>query len=939
MKKIFSILSAGLVALAAISCVQEKMTVFDPTQATAPVLASYEVTGDGITATYNPGSFGQSFNTKMPVNHSLVLVSVNGAAANKMVSATFKDGSVSASAANISKALMALGCAEETYASFDMIIRASMQEVSKDNGLNGHVDSDGKISVSDFYVKIPEVKGNPWKDYTQDSPYGVVGSIASTGNAWGSDEPMYMPESGNSHVCKNLKLSTNDEFKIRTKGTWDEVDLGGPGDAAYVVTVGEAFEATAKGKNIKVPADGNYDILYDEAAGTITISEAYQAYPGFDTESDEWGITGAVASFGLNWDKDIALMTDGTWLLAEGVELTTDDAFKFRTPGSWSGNDAGGPGDAPYVATIGEDQTAVEKGKDIKVPANGVYDILFNPVDMIFRIVETLGGSSHIKGGEEPEPEPEERADWYYHGQSASDEWGELPFTKVSDTEYVLELTTKVENAAFVLKNGDASKWIGADASQKGEDGKYLVEIGKEFKISEDKVDAVIATPGDYVFTFNPEAMTATIEKAVRADWYYHGQSASADWGELPFKKVSDTEYVLNLTTKIENANFVLKNGDASKWIGADASQKGEDGKYLVEIGKEFKISEDKVDAVIAAPGEYVFTFNPETMTAVIKSNRADWYYHGQSASSDWGELAFKKVSDEEYVLNLTTKVENAGFVLKNGDATKWIGADASQKGEDGKFLVEIGKEFKISEDKVDGVIAAPGEYIFTFNPVAMTAVVTSARADWYYHGQSASSDWGELPFKKVSDDVYVLDLDVKIDGAAFVLKNGDASQWIGADASMKGEDNKAHIVPGQEFTISSDKVDAVIEKAGKYTMTFYVKDMKAVIATAEPEYCYHGQSKRTPNWGTVPFEKVSDDEFYVILEVEAGYAFVLKTADEKTWFGAAASQKGEDGKFHVVADTEFDVSTDKVDGVFDTAGTYKLTYKPSTQKAVANKL
>jgi hypothetical protein len=427
--------------------------------------------------------------------------------------------------------------------------------------------------------------------------------------------------------------------------------------------------------------------------------------------------------------------------------------------------------------------------------------------------------------------------------------------------------------------------------------------------------------------------------KSNRADWYYHGQSASSDWGELPFKKISDTEYVLELTTAVENAAFVLKNGDATKWIGADKNQELTEGKFVVTIGQEFIISEDKVDAVIPAPGEYVFTFNPVDMKAVIKSNRADWYYHGQSASSDWGELPFEKVSDTEYVLNLTTKVENAGFVLKNGDATKWIGADKNQELTEGKFVVTIGEEFIISEDKVDAVIATPGDYIFTFNPVDMKAVIKSSRADWYYHGQSASSDWGELPFEKVSDGVYVLNLDVKVDNAGFVLKNGAQTKWIGADASLKSDDGKYHVTPGLEFAISEDKVDGVIEKAGKYKLTFYVDEMKAVLSTAEPVYCYHGQSKRTPSWGTVPFEKVSDEEFYVILEVEAGYGFVLKTADEATWFGPAAAQKGEDGKYHIVVDTEFDVSTDKVDGVFDAAGTYRLTYNPATQKAIVKAL
>ena len=175
-----------------------------------------------------------------------------------------------------------------------------------------------------------------------------------------------------------------------------------------------------------------------------------------------------------------------------------------------------------------------------------------------------------------------------------------------------------------------------------------------------------------------------------------------------------------------------------------------------------------------------------------------------------------------------------------------------------------------------------------------MTAVLNNARADWYYHGQSvATPDWGETPFVKVSDDEYYVILDVN-DNSGFVLKNGDASQWIGAAATLKGEDGKYHITPGMEFEISGDKVDGVIEKAGKYKMTFYPKEMKAVLATAEPEYYYHGQSKRTPNWGAVPFEKVSDEEYYVILEVEAGYGFVLKTADESSWFGAAASGKGD---------------------------------------------
>ena len=1045
----------SLLALVTFSCVKEDLVTFDETQATAPVIGSYELGEKALTVTYTPGAFNTGFNQKMPVNHSLILASVDGKAVNKAVTATVKDGEISATIANLAKMLGSLGYPEGSVVTLEMFVRASMQDAARDNGRNGHVDSQGHITISGFEVVIPVVQGNPWVEFTEKSKWSLIGSIASTGNGWNADEPAYMTPDGTKHVVKNIKLTPDDQFKFRFDAKWDD-NRGAPGDVEpYVMNAGDEVEATPNGKNLGVAAEGNYDILYDSASETITVTEAFQTYPGFD-EKSTWGVTGAVASRGLNWDKDVSMITDGEWHVAEGVELTKGDQFKFRNNQKWDEN-FGAPGDTePFVVTIDGEESAVANGKNLAVPEDGTYDLMVNPTAGLYKIVVSLGGFSplvgeggsdtpgddkpkvwsvighigetswdtdfdmtnttgdiwvlksqafaagdefkirhdHDWGGDLGGPEenaqstinPDDvygvyapelgtafeagakntriaeagnyditfdyaaktikvelavRADWYYHGQSEqTPNWGELPFEKVSDEEYVLTLTTVAENSGFVLKNGDESQWIGADKTQELTDGKFVVKIGEEFKISGDKVDGIIADPGKYVFTFNPVAMTAVV-KTLRADWYYHGQSEQTpDWGELPFEKVSDTEYRLNLKTVSENSGFVLKNGDESQWIGADKTQELTDGKFVVTIGEEFKISGDKVDGVIAKPGDYIFIFNPETMTARIKNAREDWYYHGQSElTPDWGELPFEKVSDTEYVLKLKTVSENSGFVLKNGDESQWIGPDKTQELTDGKFVVKVGEEFKISGEKVDGVIAVPGDYVLTFNPVAMTAVLNNARADWYYHGQSvATPDWGETPFVKVSDDEYYVILDVN-DNSGFVLKNGDASQWIGAAASLKGEDGKYHITPGMEFEISGDKVDGVIEKAGKYKMTFYPKEMKAVIATAEPEYYYHGQSKRTPNWGAVPFEKVSDEEYYVILEVEAGYGFVLKTADESSWFGAAASGKGEDGKFHVVLGTEFSIDGDKVDAVFDAAGLVKLTYNPKTQKAVVTAL
>ena len=1179
MKKFLSIFSACLLSLLAFSCVNEEFATFDETKATAPVLGSYELGEKALTGSYTPGAFNMGFNDKMPVNHSLILASVDGKTVNKALSASFKDTEFSVSINNIAKALVALGYQEGAVVSLDMFIRASMQGTSQDNGRNGHVDSQGHITISGFEVIIPVVQGNPWEEFTEKSKWSLIGKIASTSNDWTKDEPVYMTPDGTKHVAKNIKLTPDDQFKFRFDAKWDD-NRGAPGDVEpYVMNAGDEVEATPNGKNLGVAAEGNYDILYDASSETITITEAYQTYPGFD-EKSKWSVIGKIASVsGMDWNKDISMTTDGEWHVCEGVTLTTADQFKFRFDQKWDTN-MGAPGDTePFVVSIDEEQTGTNGGKNLSVPEDGVYDLLCNPEAGLYKIVVSLGGHSPLVGeggGDEPEGDdkakvwsivgvfggshwdkdvdltntegdiwvlknqpfaagdefkirsdhdwdskfgnyggPEEnststaeegnpygvylpelgtafaaggkniqiiedgnyditfdlaamtikvevsvRADWYYHGQSESDAWGELPFEKVSDTEYTLALTTAVANAGFVLKSGalgEETLWIGADNSQELTDGKFVVTVGQEFKISDKKVDGVIAEPGKYVFTFNPQTMTAVL-KSFRADWYYHGQSElTPDWGELPFEKVSDTEYVLELKTVSENSEFVLKNGalgeetlwigadntqeltdgkfvvtvgkefkisdqkvngvipnpgeykfifnpvtmtgliknaredwyyhgqseltpdwgelpfekvsdteyvlklktisansgfvlkngvvgDNTTWIGPDNSQELTDGKFVVTIGQEFKISGDKVDGVIATPGEYIFTFNPQTMTAVITSVRADWYYHGQSElTPDWGELPFDKVSDTEYVLKLKTDADNYEFVLKNGalDGTTWLGPDSAQEQTEGKFVVKIGEEFKISGEKVNGVIPKAGDYVFTFNPVAMTAVITSVRADWYYHGQSKENpNWGETPFVKVSDDEYYVILDVD-DNSEFVLKNGvlEGTSWIGADATLAGEDGKYTVTPGFEFAISDSKVNGVIAKGGKYKLTFYPNEMKAVFATAEPEYFYHGQSKRTPNWGTVPFEKVSDSEYYVILEVEAGYGFVLKTADESSWFGAAASGKGEDGKFHVVLGTEFSIDGDKVDAVFDAAGLVKLTYNPKTQKAVVTAL
>ena len=66
MKKIFTILTAGVLALVAFSsCVREQLAVYDETKVTAPVLGTYNVGEDVITANFTPAKLELGFNEKV----------------------------------------------------------------------------------------------------------------------------------------------------------------------------------------------------------------------------------------------------------------------------------------------------------------------------------------------------------------------------------------------------------------------------------------------------------------------------------------------------------------------------------------------------------------------------------------------------------------------------------------------------------------------------------------------------------------------------------------------------------------------------------------------------------------------------------------------------------------------------------------------------------
>ncbi|MBO6064112.1 MAG: hypothetical protein J6P62_09095, partial [Bacteroidales bacterium] len=363
MKKYISILSAGLMAVSAlVSCVKEQFAVYDASKAKAPVLLSYTVTDDNVTIDYTPGSFGQDFNKEMPVNHFVLLKSVAGQATEMVVPSTDKGNQLVITVANLSKTLISMGYEEGQRVALEMVIRATMQDVARDNRRNGFTESDGSINISDYEIFLPS--GDPYARYTEKSEWGLVGSF----NGWGSDPDVEMWTNGTLHVAKGVTLAAGDEVKYRKNSSWDENFGYAEGVSSY--TLGEEFAVAGGGANIVIAEDGRYDLFLDPVAGTAKIivsvagqDDPYAAY----TETSPWSVIGSFNS----WGGDVEMVTNGTLHVCKNITLAAGDEFKFRKDAGWDVNFGYAEGVDSY--TLGEDFAVAQGGGNIIIAEDGAY--------------------------------------------------------------------------------------------------------------------------------------------------------------------------------------------------------------------------------------------------------------------------------------------------------------------------------------------------------------------------------------------------------------------------------------------------------------------------------------------------------------------------------------------------------------------------------------
>ena len=373
----------------AASCTQLEKTIVSTGKSIAPV----PVFSD-LSASYVPATLyidGNEVDSSL-VYHFFAAVKFNDSDVNIAVAS--KDdqetNTVSTTATTVNSLLVSRGFENGAQVKVTFVLRAALSA----NANNGCIDSEEKLEMT--FVVTAGGDDDFYPDYTGTSKWSVIGAIASTGNAWNKDESM--KTNGTAHVCVGLELKADDQFKFRYDGKWD-TNIGAEGSTEpFVVTLGTEYPGAGGGKNLSVAEDGVYDlfVIRDESKTEEeakpedytfkVIVHPENPYKGW-SPSTEWSVIGAIASTGNAWNKDEPMTSNGTWWVCRNIELTTTDEFKFRKDAGWTVN-IGCNADEATAATLATLLEGKQDGKNIKVPADGKYDLLVNPTENVYEVCE-----------------------------------------------------------------------------------------------------------------------------------------------------------------------------------------------------------------------------------------------------------------------------------------------------------------------------------------------------------------------------------------------------------------------------------------------------------------------------------------------------------------------------------------------------------------------
>ena len=648
MKRFASIILTGAaLLLGLVSCMKdEDRAIFDPSQCTAPVLVGYSVVDGAVSAEYTPAVLNT--NPKI-LNHMLAIVSLDGKPVSKRVNATDKDGVLTVSSTNLTRALQELGCEEGTMHSLEMAIRASNLKTPDDQNSGSFIESLGHIIIDGYEIILPS--GDPYARYTQKSDWGLIGSF----NGWGGDYEMW--SNGTLHVAKAVELEAGAEVKFRKDGAWD-VNFGyAEGVSSY--TLGEEFEVAQGGSNIVIAEAGTYDFILDPENATAKIiksvvpqEDPYAAY----TEESPWSVIGSFNS----WGGDVEMVTNGILHVCKNITLAAGDEFKFRKDAGWDVNFGYAEGVESYV--LGEDFSVAQGGGNIVIAEDGAYDLFLDPENATAKIIKTQAVVI------DPYAAYTETSPWSVIGSFNS--WG-------GDVEMVTNGTLHVCKA-IPFNAGDEWKFrkdAGWDVNFGYAEGVDSYTLGEEFAVAQNGGNIVVAEDGVYDLILDPENATATVIKSVAPDagetpepkpkpkaWSVIGTLEDSGWEkDYDLQNVSgDVWTIKNLFVREQDEFKIRADHDWAKSYGGpeeNAESTYEEGNvygvYQPVLGQAFAAGDKNIR--IGVEGNYNITFTYGDEPTILIEEYREFPEHLYMIGAEFGSWQW----DSDGVVEMTPVLHN----------------------------------------------------------------------------------------------------------------------------------------------------------------------------------------------------------------------------------------------------------------------------------------
>ena len=414
---------------------------------------------------------------------------------------------------------------------------------------------------------------------------GVIGDF----NGWGEDVVMQF-NAAKQRFYADVEFPADGGFKFRADAGWD-VNWGVSGG---VLAAGADNIPVTAGKyriyvNMNNPAEMTFE-LNAKAYGTEENAGSTTPEPEPEPEVPAvkgWGLVGEYNSWGGT--PDVMLTSDGTYLVAKGVELSGQ--VKFRKDADWATN-FGAPGeDEPVEITVNTELELVANGKNFTI-AQGTYDVYLDETNAKAWFITD---GSYPGGGAAPV-----EAEWGLIGSlAACNNWANNVKLYVSGDYSVAKGVEFAAGDQFKFRKGEA--W-GVELTYEGAitiDAKLDLIDGTGGKqnssISEaGKYDVYLANDLSAYYVMTPGKTPADAGEAQKtytdpsAESFVVGFSGSAiGWDDPSFdagdraafvsKNVTDaTTFAGTYEFKLEG--FTVAEGDMFKvringqWIGAEAA-------------------------------------------------------------------------------------------------------------------------------------------------------------------------------------------------------------------------------------------------------------------------------------------------------------------------------------------------------------------------------